>query len=113
MHGHRLPAPLPHQLPPVPHLLAGDGARPPQSRSRLKVYVSGATGFVGSHVARGPRALGRGGGGGEVCDERGDLLDRDGLERVVDGCDAVVHVAALYSYDAPESEFVRVTVEGT
>jgi dihydroflavonol-4-reductase len=48
-----------------------------------------------------------------VRDERVDLLDRDGLDKVIDGCDAVVHVAALYSYDAPESEFVRVNVEGT
>jgi len=74
----------------------------------LKAYVSGATGFVGSHVARELREQ-----GAEVRDERVDLLDRDGLERVVEGCDAVVHVAALYSYDAPESEFVRVNVEGT
>jgi dihydroflavonol-4-reductase len=48
-----------------------------------------------------------------VRDERVDLLDSAGLERVLDGCDAVVHVAALYSYSAPESELQRVNVEGT
>jgi len=74
----------------------------------LIVYVSGATGFVGSHVARELREQ-----GAEVRDERVDLLDSDALERVIEGCDAVVHVAALYSYDAPESEFERVNVEGT
>ena len=74
----------------------------------MKVYVSGATGFLGSHVARELREQ-----GAEVRDERVDLLDSDALERVIEGCDAVVHVAALYSYDAPESEFERVNVEGT
>jgi dihydroflavonol-4-reductase len=74
----------------------------------LKVYVSGTTGFVGAHVARELREQ-----GADVRDERIDLLDRGGLERVVKGCDAVVHVAALYSYDAPEAEFERVNVEGT
>ena len=72
------------------------------------MYVSGATGFVGSHVARELREQ-----GAEVRDERVDLLDSDALERVIEGCDAVVHVAALYSYDAPELEFERVNVEGT
>ena len=70
--------------------------------------MSGATGFVGSHVARELREQ-----GAEVRDERIDLLDGPGLERVVDGCEAVVHVAALYSYSAPVADFERVNVEGT
>jgi dihydroflavonol-4-reductase len=74
----------------------------------VKAYVSGATGFVGSHVARELRER-----GAEVRDERVDLLDAEGLERVVPGCDVVVHVAALYSFDAPAEAFERVNVEGT
>jgi dihydroflavonol-4-reductase len=74
----------------------------------VKAYVSGATGFVGSHVARELRER-----GADVRDERVDLLDAEGLERVVTGCDVVVHVAALYSYDASAEAFERVNVEGT
>ena len=74
----------------------------------MNVYVSGATGFVGSHVARELRER-----GADVRDERVDLLDAAGLERVVSGCEVVVHVAALYSYDAPAEAFERVNVEGT
>jgi dihydroflavonol-4-reductase len=74
----------------------------------LKVYVTGATGFVGSHVARELREQ-----GADVTDERVDLLDPAGLERAVAGCDAVVHVAALYSYDADPRRIERVNVEGT
>jgi dihydroflavonol-4-reductase len=74
----------------------------------LRAYVTGATGFVGSHVAAELRAQ-----GAEVRDERIDLLDRAGLERAMAGCDAVFHVAALYSYTAPAADFERVNVEGT
>ncbi|MGH3015234.1 MAG: NAD-dependent epimerase/dehydratase family protein, partial [Gaiellaceae bacterium] len=74
----------------------------------LKAYVSGATGFVGGHVARELRER-----GADVRDERVDLLDAEGLERALRGCEVVVHVAALYSYDAPAEAFERVNVEGT
>jgi dihydroflavonol-4-reductase len=74
----------------------------------VKVYVSGATGFVGGHVARALRER-----GADVRDERVDLLDPPALERAVDGCDAVVHVAALYSYAASLEEIGRVNVVGT
>jgi dihydroflavonol-4-reductase len=74
----------------------------------VKAYVTGATGFVGSHVAAELRAQ-----GADVRDERIDLLDRGGIERAIEGCDAVFHVAALYSYSAPADQFQRVNVEGT
>ncbi|HEU4449532.1 MAG TPA: NAD-dependent epimerase/dehydratase family protein [Gaiellaceae bacterium] len=74
----------------------------------MKVYVSGATGFVGAHVARELQER-----GADVHDARVDLLDAAGLADAVAGCDAVVHVAALYSYDTPVQLMERVNVEGT
>jgi dihydroflavonol-4-reductase len=74
----------------------------------VTVYVSGASGFVGSHVARELREA-----GAEVRDDRVELLDPPALAESVEGCEAVVHVAALYSFDAPDEQFERVNVEGT
>lgn len=74
----------------------------------MRVYVSGATGFVGGHVARELAER-----GADVRAEHVDLLDPAGLARAVAGCEAVVHVAALYSYDAPAELMERVNVEGT
>ena len=74
----------------------------------MRAYVTGASGFIGSHVARHLREA-----GADVHDEWVDLSDRQRLRKAIAGCDAVFHLAALYSYDAPASELERVNVAGT
>ncbi len=88
------------------------------------VLVTGASGFVGWHVARllaesgvAVRAMTR--GRNPVPELKvevvtGDLTDRASLERAVDGCGAVYHVAADYRLWAPDpAELYRSNVEGT
>ncbi|HEY6418867.1 MAG TPA: hopanoid-associated sugar epimerase [Candidatus Binataceae bacterium] len=89
--------------------------------------VTGANGFVGCHVVRallargdGVRALVREGAdvaalkGFEVELARGDVRDRDTVERAVTGCDEVYHVAADYRLWVTDSAPMYATnVEGT
>jgi dihydroflavonol-4-reductase len=90
----------------------------------LRALVTGAAGFIGSHVTG---ALAAGGAEVRGFDRAlpaapqpgvefiaGDLLDRDALRLALSGCDAVFHLAALYSYSRADAEAMeRVNVEGT
>jgi len=90
----------------------------------MRALVTGAAGFIGGHVAT---ALANAGAEVRAFDRRlpaqpapdvepviGDILDADAIRRAADGCDAIFHLAALYSYaraDAPAMHAVN--VEGT
>jgi dihydroflavonol-4-reductase len=93
----------------------------------MLAFVTGATGFVGSHVAR---ALAEQGADlrllvrsssdlrniEDLRAERviGDLRDPDSLKKAVSGCEAVFHVAADYRlWVRDPDEMYRSNVEGT
>jgi 2-alkyl-3-oxoalkanoate reductase len=89
------------------------------------VLVTGATGFVGSHIAealarRGDtvRALARSSADTAILEKagiaivRGDLSDPESLKAAVDGVDVVVHCAAKVGDWGPVDEYRTVNVEG-
>jgi NAD dependent epimerase/dehydratase len=101
----------------------------------VKVLVTGAGGFIGSHLTErladmgaDVRAMVRYSSSGlwgwleeSPCRDRikvfaGDLQDRDSVKQAMRECEVVFHLGALiaipYSYTAPVS-YVRVNVEGT
>jgi dihydroflavonol-4-reductase len=96
-------------------------------RSSVKVFITGATGFVGGHVARALAAQGAdlrmlvrkssdlgtiGGVAGET--HVGDLAEPESLRPALAGCDAVVHVAADYRlWVRDPAAMYRANVDGT
>ena len=93
----------------------------------MKVFLTGATGFVGHHVARALAADGaelrllvrktsklanlEGIDGETVV---GDLQNPEGLKSALGDCDAVVHVAADYRLWIPDpAAMYKANVEGT
>jgi len=91
----------------------------------MKILVTGATGFVGSHLLRGltgagheVRALVRGGESAERIKGKGveifagDVTDPDTLHGVADGCDAVVHLVGIIQ-PGPGYTFESIHKEGT
>ncbi|MBI4336402.1 MAG: NAD-dependent epimerase/dehydratase family protein [Chloroflexi bacterium] len=93
----------------------------------MRALVTGATGFVGSHVARvlleagwQVRALVRPSSnainirGLDLEPIQGDIREPESVRRAARGCDAVFHVAALYAFWSRDSrQFYRTNVEGT
>ena len=92
----------------------------------MRALVTGAGGFIGAHLVP---ALVSGGAEVRAFDRCappagtvpegaelviGDVLDPDAVRRAVEGCDAVFHLAAVYSYARNDTAMMEaVNVEGT
>ncbi len=92
----------------------------------MRALVTGAAGFIGGHVVA---ALAGGGARVTAFDRTpptsglisdtvdvmlGDVLDPEAVRRGVEGCDAVFHLAAVYSYARGDATLMQaVNVRGT
>ena len=93
----------------------------------MKALVTGASGFIGGNVVREllnqsfqVRALVRKESnqkyiqGLNIEVASGDLLDRTSLDKAVEGCDVLFHVAAAYTFWTPEPKAIyEANVQGT
>jgi dihydroflavonol-4-reductase len=92
----------------------------------MKLFLTGATGFVGSHVARRAVALGADvrllsrsssnrdhlPAGAELV--TGDLCDVASFAKALEGCDALIHIAADYRLWVPDpASMYKANVDGT
>jgi dihydroflavonol-4-reductase len=75
----------------------------------VRVFLTGGgLGFLGGHLVVALEEAGH-----EVRRDWVDIRELDALQRAVEGCDAVVHTAAVYSYSRHASELEEVNVGGT
>lgn len=90
----------------------------------MRTLITGASGFIGSHVAAALAA-----GGAEIrafCRSEppaaasaaewvpGDVRDTDALRSAARGCQAIMHVAAVYSYARGDASLIEeVNIKGT
>ncbi len=98
----------------------------------MKVAVTGGTGFVGSHtvaalsaaghevrlLVRNPDRLGPAfeplGLAASIEVLVGEVTDAEDIGRLLDGCDAVIHAASVYSLDSRDTARIRaINIEGT
>ncbi|MCP9948873.1 nitroreductase/quinone reductase family protein [Actinomadura madurae] len=98
----------------------------------MRIFVTGASGFVGSFTVRAllaaghrPRALVRDPGKAakvlraigvdpeDVEFVRGDMLDADAVSEALAGCDAAIHAAAAIGVTGAAGDLVDVNVRGT
>ena len=93
----------------------------------MKVLVTGATGFIGGNLARelwrrgdDVQALVRPGSNRLTIQDtgitpvEGDILDRQSIDRAIQGCEAVYHVAAVYTFWSKNPAGVsQANVQGT
>jgi nucleoside-diphosphate-sugar epimerase len=92
----------------------------------MKILVTGGTGRIGRHLvaalleegekvrvlAREPQKA-KELWGDAVEAVQGDVTDRAAVAKAAEGVDAVYHLAALVSYDAPRETLFSINVEGT